>query len=137
MFMAAGAASGLLVGLLLIDTSGGNIQYVEGPSITVETDSRDYHRGDTVTAIIVNSGSVPLASDDSWGFRVTGLSGMLMYESIPQAKTLEPGLRDLVTWNQTKTDGDAALEGLYRITVEGQGPDGQTVQDWVTFSIWK
>ena len=136
--MAAGAASGLLAGLLLMNISGGNIQHVEGPSITVETDSRDYHRGDTVTAIIVNSGSVPLASDDSWSFRVTGLSGMLMYEAaVPQAKTLEPGLRDLMMWNQTKTDGDVALEGLYRITVEGQGPDGQAVQDWVTFSIWK
>ena len=138
MFMAAGAASGLLAGLLLMDATGGNIQYVEGPSITVETDRRDYHRGDAVTAVIVNSGSVPLASDDSWSFRVTGLSGMLMYEAaIPEAKMLEPGLRDSMTWDQTKTDGDAALEGLYRITVEGHGPDGQVVQDWVTFSIWK
>lgn len=138
MFMAAGAASGLIAGLLLMDTSGGNIQYVEGPSITVETDRRDYHRGDAVIAVIVNSGSVPLASDNSWSFRVTGLSGMLMYEApIPVARDLEPGLRDSITWDQIKTDGDAALEGLYRISVEGYGPDGQAVQDWVTFSIWK
>ena len=136
--MVAGAASGLIAGLLLMETSGGPIQYVEGPSITVETDRRDYHRGDTITAIIVNSGSVPLTSNDSWGFRVTGLSGMLMYEVAEhETSTLAPGLSDAMVWNQIKTDGDTALEGLYRISVEGYGPEGNVVQDWVTFSIWK
>jgi len=137
-FMAAGAASGLLAGLLLMDTSGGGIVYVEGPSITVDTDRRDYQRGDLVTAVIVNSGSVPLESDGSWGFRVTGLSGMLMYEAVGAgADVLEPGMRATVTWDQIKDDGDAALEGLYRISVEGYGPERDPIRDSATFSIWK
>lgn len=136
--MAAGAASGLLAGLLLMDTSGGGIVYVEGPSITVDTDRRDYQRGDLVTAVIVNSGSVPLESDGSWGFRVTGLSGMLMYEAVGAgADVLEPGMRATVTWDQIKDDGDAALEGLYRISVEGYGPERDPIRDSATFSIWK
>ena len=136
--MAAGAASGLLAGLLLMDTSGGGIVYVEGPSITVDADRRDYQKGNMVTAIIVNSGSVPLESDGSWGFRVTGLSGMLMYEAVGgEADVLEPGLRATMTWDQIKDDGDAALEGLYRISVEGYGPGGESVRDSATFSIWK
>ena len=136
--MAAGAASGLLAGLLLMNTSGGGIVYVEGPSITVDTDRRDYQRGDLVTAVIVNSGSVPLESDGSWGFRVTGLSGMLMYEAAGSgADVLEPGMRTTVMWDQVKDDGDAALEGLYRISVEGYGPEGGSIRDSATFSIWK
>ena len=136
--MAAGAASGLLAGLLLMDTSGGGIVYVEGPSITVDTDRRDYQRGDLVTAVIVNSGSVPLESDGSWGFRVTGLSGMLMYEAVGSGvDVLEPGMRTTVMWDQVKDDGDAALEGLYRISVEGHGPEGGSIRDSATFSIWK
>ena len=136
--MTAGAASGLLAGLLLMDTSGEGIVYVEGPAITVDTDRRDYQRGDPVTVIIVNSGSVPLESDGSWGFRVTGLSGMLMYETVGDgADMLEPGMRTAMTWDQIKNDGDAALEGLYRISVEGHGPGGKPIQDSVTISIWK
>lgn len=136
--MAAGAASGLLAGLLLMDTSGGGIVYVEGLSITVNTDRRDYQRGDMVTAVIVNSGSVPLESDGSWGFRVTGLSGMLMYEAVGDGEgVLEPGMRTTMTWDQVKDDGDAALEGLYRISVEGYGPEGAPTRDSATFSIWK
>ena len=136
--MAAGAASGLLAGLLLMDTSGGGIVYVEGHSITVNTDRSDYQRGDLVTAVIVNSGSIPLESDGSWGFRVTGLSGMLMYEAVGDGEgVLEPGMRTTMTWDQVKADGDAALEGLYRISVEGYGPEGDPIRDSATFSIWK
>ena len=136
--MAAGAASGLLAGLLLMDMSDGDVLYVEGPSITVDTDRPAYHKGDTVTAIILNSGSVPLESDNSWSLRITGLSGVLMYEvAEAESRVLEPGLRATIIWDQIKADGDAALEGLYRISVEGYGPGGAPVKDSVTFSIWK
>lgn len=136
--MAAGATAGLLAGLLLMDYSGRSVVYVEGPSISVETDRRDYGRGDQVNILVVNSGSVALESDDSWGFRVTGLSGMLMYEAADgAAEVLAPGKNTTLVWNQIKNDGDVALEGLYRISVEGSVPDGGLIEDSVTFSIWK
>ena len=135
--MAVGAASGLVAGLLLMGDSG-NIVHVDGPSITVYTDGADYRKGDPVTALVVNSGSVPLASDDSWGLRVNGLSGMLIYDAPASGDaSLEPGARVAVTWNQTKGGGSPALEGLYRLTVEGYDPDGGLVQGSTTFSIWK
>lgn len=135
--MAAGAASGLAAGLLLMDDTN-DIVYVDGPSITVYTDSSDYKKGDPIIATIVNSGSVPLVSDHNWGLRVTGLSGMLIYSAPVRGDTsLAPGTSVALVWNQTKNDGGSALEGLYRIAVEGYLPDGGQIRDSITLSIWK
>ena len=136
--MSVGAAAGLAAGLLLMDATGGEVTYVEGTSLSVATDKSDYKRGEPVSIRIVNTGTVPLESEEAWGFRITGLSGMLMY-TIPEGAVgrLDPGLDTTLVWNQTKTNGDAVLEGLYRISVRGHAPDGVMVDDSTTIMIWK
>ena len=137
--MSVGAAAGLAVGLFLMDaTTGGEVTYVEGTSLSVATDKSDYKRGEPVSIRIVNTGTVPLESEEAWEFRITGLSGMLMY-AMPggAAGRLDPGLDTILVWNQTKTNGDAVLEGLYRISVRGHAPDGTMVDDSATIMIWK
>lgn len=136
--MSVGAAAGLAAGLFLMDATGGDVTYVEGTSLSVATDKSDYKRGEPVSIRIVNTGTVPLESEEAWGFRITGLSGMLMY-TMPggAAGRLDPGLDTVLVWNQTKTNGDAVLEGLYRISVKGYAQDGTMVDDSTTIMIWK
>ncbi|MXX20994.1 MAG: hypothetical protein F4W68_01645 [Cenarchaeum sp. SB0661_bin_35] len=137
-FMSVGAASGLVAGLILLNLDNNGLTYVEGASISVTTDKNDYKRGEPIQVRVINTGTMPLETSKQWNLRITGLSGMLMYDAGERAyNVLSPGLDDTIVWNQTKNDGNVVLEGLYRISVEGTDADGFTVQDWITVSIWK
>lgn len=136
--MSVGAASGLVAGLVLLNVDNNSLIHVEGASISVITDKSDYKRGESIQVRVVNTGTMPLETSTQWNLRITGLSGMLMYDVDEYAYSiLSPGLDDTIMWDQTKNDGGVVLEGLYRISVEGRDTDGSTVQDWVTVSIWK
>lgn len=135
--MSVGAVAGLVAGLLM-DAYDPAAAGVDGASVSVATDKADYKRGEPVAIRIANTGTVPLEPAESWSLRVTGLSGMVMY-SMPDGAfdTLEPGTDTYTVWNQTKDGGGGVLEGIYRISVRGHGPDGFAVQDSVTVTVWK
>lgn len=136
--MSVGAASGLVVGMTLLNLDSNSLTYVEGASISVITDKSDYKRGEPIQVRVVNTGTIPLETSTQWSLRITGLSGMVMYDGGEYTDGfLPPGLDYTIMWNQTKNDGDVILEGLYRISVEGTYADGHTIQDWVTVTIWK
>lgn len=136
--MSVGAASGLVVGVALLSLDSSSLTYVEGASISVTTDKSDYKRGEPIQVRVVNTGTVPLETSTQWNLRITGLSGMIMYDGSEHADGFLPPGRDYtVMWNQTKNGGDMVLEGLYRISVEGTHTGGHTIQDWVTVTIWK
>ena len=79
-FVGIGIISGLLFGIYLIDVKNtSQLVYVDGPGISIVTEKTDFKRGEEIKIRIVNSGTVPLTYDASFGLRVTGLSGILMY----------------------------------------------------------
>ena len=136
--MSVGAASGLVVGVTLLSLDSNSLTYVEGASISVITDKSDYKRGEPIQVRVVNTGTVPLETSTQWNLRITGLSGMIMYDGGEHTDSfLSPGRDYTIMWNQTKNDGDIVLEGLYRVSVEGTYADGHTIQDWITVTIWK
>lgn len=146
-FAAIGVLAGLGYGIYLIDFKATDqVVYVEGPSLSIVTEKSDYKRGETIHIRIVNSGTVPITfSDSSFNLEITGLSGILMYEPllvVDEAQKLIPGGETSFYWNQIKNDGDAALEGLYKISVHGgagePGEHGSTlVEKSVIVTIWK
>jgi len=86
------------------------------------------------------SGTIPLTfSDSSYGLRITGLSGILMYSPVSAQviSELEPGDEIEFSWNQIKNDGDKALEGLYKISAKGVDIQGSKVEKSTTITIWK
>lgn len=116
--------------------------FVEGSSLSIVTEKFDFKQGEEIKITIVNSGSVPLTfSDASYGLRITGLSGMLMYSPSVSAKETIPVLepRDEVefSWDQIKNDGDKALEGLYKISAKGNDVQGNSIEKSTTVTIWK
>ena len=50
---------------------------------------------------------------------------------------LEPGDEIEFSWNQTKNDGDTALEGLYKISAKGVDEQENSVEKSTTVTIWK
>ncbi|ABK76956.1 hypothetical protein CENSYa_0320 [Cenarchaeum symbiosum A] len=113
-----GAAAGGIAGALLVDTGGGPLVFVEGPSLSVLADKQGFGRGEEILIRIINTGSVPLEFDDSsYGVRVVQLDGIELYapESSGGERTMGPGEEAALVWDQIKSDGDAALHGTYKI----------------------
>ena len=135
--------AGLAFGVYLIDVkSTSQLVFVEGPSVSVVTEKSDFKKGEEIKIRIVNSGTIPLSfSDGSYGLRITGLSGILMYSSWISTEEiisgLDPGEEVSFSWNQIKNDGDTALEGLYKISVNGMNNEGNNVEKSTTITIWK
>lgn len=142
-FIIVGVIAGLVFGLYLIEVKNtSQLVFVEGPSLSIVTEKFDFKQGEEIKIRIINSGSVPLTfSDSSYGLRITGLSGILMYSPWVSAEEITPVLepRDEVefAWDQIKNDGDKALEGLYKISAKGNDAQGNSVEKSTTVTIWK
>ncbi len=141
LFIGIGVVTGLAFGVYLIDVKNTNqLVFVDGSSISVVTEKSDFKKGEEIIIQIVNSGTIPLIFfDDSYGLRITGLSGILMFspDVTGMSPTLDPGDRISFSWNQIKNDGDTALEGLYKISVKGIDNEGNNVEKSTTITIWK
>ena len=143
LFIGIGVVAGLAFGVYLIDVKNtSQLVFVEGSSVSVVTEKSDFKKGEEIKIRIVNSGTIPLSfSDASCGLRITGLSGVLMYSSwISSEKInsgLDPGEEVSFSWDQIKNDGDVALEGLYKISVNGMDNQGNNVEKSITITIWK
>ena len=144
-FIAVGLVAGLAFGIYLIDVKNTNqLIFVDGPSISIVTEKFDFKKGEEIKIRIVNSGTVPLTfSDSSYGLRITGLSGMLMYtpENFPESDlelySLAPKEEIEFIWDQIKNDGDSTLEGLYKIHSKGFNPELNKIEKSTTITIWK
>ena len=114
--------------------------FVEGSSISIVTEKFDFKQDELIQIRIVNSGTTELTfSDSSYGLKITGLSGILMYSpiSVQMISTLEPGDEIIFSWDQIKNDGDAVLEGVYKLSAKGLDVQGNTVEKSTTVTIWK
>ena len=140
-FIGVGLVSALALGIYLIDVkSTSQLIFVEGNSISIVTEKFDFKQGEEITLRVVNSGTTPLVfSDASYGLKITGLSGTLMYSPISAQviSELAPGDEIVFSWDQIKNDGNPVLEGLYKISVNGVDKEGNTVERSTTLTIWK
>ena len=141
LFIGIGVIAGLVFGVYLIDVkSNSQLIFVEGSSVSIVTEKSDFKKNEEIKIRIVNSGTTTLTfSDASYGLRITGLSGILMYAPTSNSvmSSLEPGDEISFSWDQVKNDGDVALEGLYKISVKGIDESKNTVENFITVAIWK
>ena len=140
-FIGIGIISAFFFGVYLIDVKNtSQLVFVDGPSISVVTEKFDFKQNEEIKIRVVNSGTVPLTfSDTSYGLRITGLSGILMYSptALTAISSLDPGDEVEFSWNQIKDDGDKALEGLYKISVQGKDNTENKIEKSTTITIWK
>ncbi len=140
-FIGVGLITGLVFGIYLIDVKNtSQLVFVDGASVSIVTEKFDFKAGEEINIKIVNSGTTPLNfSDGSYGLKITGLSGILMYSpvAVQVVSTLEPGEEITFSWNQIKNDGNVALEGLYKISTNAMDLSGNNVEKSTTITIWK
>ncbi len=136
----SGAMAAVIFGLLITNVEENNpmLEYVEGYSLSIITEKTNFELGQPITIRIVNSGSEPLTfSDSSYGFKITGLDGRIMY-SPPSAQVisvLEPKEEKTFIWEQTKTNLDKIIQGRYKIV---SSTIGETVlKESLVINIYK
>ena len=136
----SGAMAAVIFGLLITNVEENNpmLEYVEGYSLSIITEKTDFELGQPITIRIVNSGSEPLTfSDSSYGFKITGLDGRVVY-SPPSAQVisiLEPKEEKTFIWEQTKTNLDKIIQGRYKIV---SSTIGETVlKESLVINIYK
>ncbi|CAI9831281.1 conserved hypothetical protein [Nitrosopumilaceae archaeon] len=114
-FAGAGAASALLLGAYLW---WGTLQEPEpalGPALGVEVRG-EVSGGSPVAFDVVNTGTVTLDLGAGFGWRVTDLSGVLIYGPVDAVlEDLEPGESRGITWAQVNHAGDRVPPGIYKI----------------------
>tara|TARA_B110000014_G_scaffold133410_1_gene92232 strand:- start:93 stop:539 length:447 start_codon:yes stop_codon:yes gene_type:complete len=140
-FIGVGIVAGFAFGIYLIDfKTTSQLEFVEGSSLSIVTEKFDFKQDELIQIKIINSGTNALTfSDSSYGLKITGLSGILMYSPISAqvVSTLEPRDEIIFLWDQIKNDGDAALEGVYKISAKGLDMDGNIIEKSTTITTWK
>ena len=136
-----GVIASVIFGLIFYDFKKPNeLNFVEGSSLTLLTDKIDFDKGEKIKIKIINSGSTPITfSDASYGLRITGLDGRLLYSPISAQviSILEPAEEIIFQWDQIKNDGDPVLEGTYKIISSGIDNDNKTIKKSITINIFK
>ena len=140
-FIGVGIVAGFVFGIYLIDfKTTTQLIFVEGTSLSIITEKFDFKQNELIQIRIVNSGTNELTfSDSSYGLKITGLSGILMYspQSAQVISTLDSRDEIIFSWDQIKNDGDVALEGVYKISTKGMDVDGNDIEKSTTVTIWK
>ncbi len=141
MATSVGVVAGAILGVIFVDSKNPNeLNFLQGPSLSILTEKTDFKKGETVTIRIINSGSVPLTfSDASYGLKISGLDGTLLYSpiSVQVISILEPKEEKSFNWDQIKNDGDSVLEGTYKISSRGMDNLEKTIKKSITINILK
>jgi len=135
-----GIIAGAIVGVLLVTQKNGEqLEFVLGPSISIVTDKTDFEQGEQISIKIINSGTSPLTfSDASYGLKITGLDGRVLFSPVSAQviSTLEPTEEISFVWDQIKNDGDQAAAGTYKIISNALDGD-KTIKKSITINIYK
>ena len=135
-----GIIAGAIVGVLLVTQKNGEeVQFVLGPSISIVTEKIDFEQGEQISIKIINSGTSPLTfSDASYGLKITGLDGRVLFSPVSAQviSTLEPAEEISFVWDQIKNDGDQAAAGTYKIISNALDGD-KTIKKSITINIYK
>jgi len=139
--LVVGIVAGGVFGLFFVKIDNNTqLEFVEGYSLSIVTEKTDFDEGEEITIKIINSGTVPLTfSDASYGLKITGLDGRVLYSPISAQviSTLEPKQEISFVWDQIKSDGDPLKQGTYKITSKAIDTPEKTVKKSITINIHK
>ena len=141
MATSVGIVAGAILGVIFVDSKNPNeLNFQQGPSLSILTEKTDFKKGETITIRIINSGSVPLTfSDASYGLKISVLDGTLLYSPVAAQviSVLEPKEEKSFEWDQIKNDGDFMLEGTYKISSSAMDNLEKTIKKSITINIHK
>lgn len=113
------------------------LEFVDGPSVSVLVDKNDYKLGEKIIITIVNTGTSTISlSGDLPSLKIRALDGTVFFSTSFEGLILEPRAQHVFEWNQLKNDSSQILEGRYVIDSFAYGEGGQ-LSDSATVNVHK
>lgn len=114
------------------------LEFVEGPSVSVLVERPDYKLGESVKITIINSGTekIELAKDLP-ALQIRALDGTVFYTTSLGPLVLDQRQEHTFEWSQQKNDGSQVLEGRYVVDVFAYDEYNQKLTDRLTINILK
>ncbi len=135
-----GIVAGAIFGVFLVTQKNEEqLEFVLGPSISIVTDKIDFKQSEQITIKIINSGTSALTfSDASYGLKVTGLDGRILFTPVSAQviSILEPKEEFSFVWDQIKNDGDQTAAGTYKIISKALDVD-KIIKKSIIINIYK
>jgi len=140
--LGSGIVGAIVIGLFFanIASQAPTLVYVEGPSLSIITEKTNFELGEPINIRIINSGTEPLTfSDSSYGMKIVGLDGRVLYSSpsLQVISVLEPKEEKLFVWDQTKSDGNKIIDGRYKIVSSATVGGENILTKSLTINIFK
>jgi len=140
--LGSGIVGAIVIGLFFanIASQAPTLVYVEGPSLSIITEKTNFELGEPINIRIINSGTEPLTfSDSSYGMKIVGLDGRVLYSSpsLQVISVLEPKEEKLFVWDQTKSDGNKIIDGRYKIVSSATVGGENVLTKSLTINIFK
>ena len=139
--ISVGVVAGAIFGAFFVNMKDlEQLEFVTGTSLSIVTDKTEYEIGENISIKIINSGTLPLTfSDASYGLKVTGLDGRILFSptAAQVISTLEPKEQVEFVWNQIKNDGDVVVGGVYKISSNAIDSKNDTIKKSITINILK
>ena len=140
--LGSGIVGAIVIGLFFanIASQAPTLVYVEGPSLSIITEKTNFELGEPINIRIINSGTEPLTfSDSSYGMKIVGLDGRVLYShpSLQITSVLEPKEEKLFVWDQTKSDGNKIIDGRYKIVSSATVGGENILTKSLTINIFK
>ncbi|MDC8438464.1 MAG: hypothetical protein LV468_05620 [Candidatus Nitrosotenuis sp.] len=113
------------------------LEFVDGPSVSILADKIDYKLGEKVVITVVNTGTSKISFQAEMpSLRIRALDGTVFFSTSFGDLALEPGQQHVFEWNQLKNDNSQILEGRYVIDSFAYG-DGEQLGDSATVNVHK
>ncbi len=140
--LGSGIVGAIVIGLFFanIASQAPTLVYVEGPSLSIITEKTNFEIGEPINIRIINSGTEPLTfSDSSYGMKIVGLDGRVLYSSpsLQVISVLEPKEEKVFVWDQTKSDGNKIIDGRYKIVSSATVGGEDVLTKSLTINIFK
>lgn len=135
-----GVLSAVILGVYLeqLNSKRQDLEFVDGPSLSVITDKQNYAVGESVQIRIVNSGTQVLAfSDNAAELQIRALDGTTFFSTNIQNPSLDPRQEVVFVWNQTKNDGTLVIGGRYVVESSMFTENGKKITDSATINVLK
>lgn len=132
------ASSALGAYFMKLDAEQYEVQFVDGPSVSVMVEKRDHKLGEMIRIMLINSGTIPIEfSEGPPSLQIRALDGTVFLSTTFDLKGLSPREQYAFEWNQQKDDGSRVLEGRYVIAVSAYDENKQRLDDRLTVNIHK
>lgn len=135
-----GVLSAVIFGIYLeqLNSKRQDLEFIEGPSLSVITDKQNYAIGENVQIRIINSGTQDLAfSDNDQELQIRALDGTTFFSTNIQNPNLDPRQEAVFVWNQTKNDGTLVVGGRYVVESSMFTENGKKITDSTTINVLK